>query len=604
LSNITINATVLEDPFNPVNESFVGLVWFNNKLWASLPAYTNAFYNAVLRSLLPSSIPPESVGILAYSHPMNESITDMADQSNAARMIAFRIVLLLLVLSVIIASFSMVLVEERITYSKHLQTVSGVKPWLYWTVNFVHDMTIYAVSAMLIIVIYYVMGVSSFILNAVYTGSVFFLFILFGLASLPLVYLCQIFFKIPSLAFIMIGIGLFFVGTVFTMVVMLLENLMQQDDTLVTAYEICGIVFMVLPQYNLDEISRLEETANLPLPHPLEWHLMGRHCLALFLQFLFFALLLTIIEYRHVLCKFLRNRERKKTKRLLEQQRESHVLDVDVMAEQQRVASLLDEDGSNTCSLIVDSLAKTYNSKQLAVSGISFAVEKGECFGLLGVNGAGKTTTFNMLTGRIEIGCGDAFICGTSVSQGGVNSLRQLGYCPQFDALNLKLTAREQLTFYSRLRAIPESKVDEVVEWALNEMQLRPYADEISRSYSGGNKRKLSAAIALIADPPVVLLDEPSAGMDPSSQHFMWNLILQLRRAQRTVIITSHSMEECEMLCTRIAIMVRGQLECLGPLQHLKQKSVFFFDEHSLVICLYFIACYMGFITYIVTLHR
>uniref|UniRef100_A0A0M3IWL6 Stage II sporulation protein M n=1 Tax=Ascaris lumbricoides TaxID=6252 RepID=A0A0M3IWL6_ASCLU len=115
-------------------------------------------------------------------------------------MIAFRIVLLLLALSVIVASFSMVLVEERISYSKHLQTISGVKPWLYWIVNFVHDM---------------------------------------------------IFFTIPSLAFIMIGIGLFFVGTVFTMVVMLLENLMQQDDTLVTAYVVCGIVFMILPQYNL-----------------------------------------------------------------------------------------------------------------------------------------------------------------------------------------------------------------------------------------------------------------------------------------------------------------------------------------------------------------
>ncbi|VDK26222.1 unnamed protein product [Anisakis simplex] len=133
-------------------------------------------------------------------------------------------------------------------------------------------------------------------------------------------------------------------------------------------------------------------------------------------------------------------------------------------------------------------------------------------------------------------------------------------------------------------------KIVQVVEWALSEMHLRPYADEISQSYSGGNKRKLSAAIALIADPPVVLLDEPSAGMDPSSQHFMWNLILQLRRSNRIVIITSHSMEECEMLCTRIAIMVKGQLECLGPIQHLKQKLVsldssFLYSIHVEMLC-------------------
>jgi ABC-type multidrug transport system ATPase subunit len=103
-------------------------------------------------------------------------------------------------------------------------------------------------------------------------------------------------------------------------------------------------------------------------------------------------------------------------------------------------------------------------------------------------------------------------------------------------------------------------------------MKLKPYANEISESYSGGNRRKLSAAIALISDPQVVLLDEPSAGMDPSSQQFMWNLILELRRSNRTVVITSHSMEECEELCSRTAIMVEGQFKCLGSIQHLKER--------------------------------
>uniref|UniRef100_A0A915CQS8 ATPase AAA-type core domain-containing protein n=1 Tax=Ditylenchus dipsaci TaxID=166011 RepID=A0A915CQS8_9BILA len=112
----------------------------------------------------------------------------------------------------------------------------------------------------------------------------------------------------------------------------------------------------------------------------------------------------------------------------------------------------------------------------------------------------------------------------------------------------------------------------QVVDWGLEHMQLKAYADELSHSYSGGNKRKLAAAIALVADPPVVLLDEPSAGMDPSTQQFMWNLILQLRRSRRTVVITSHSMEECEFLCTRIAIMVNGQFECIGSIQHLKER--------------------------------
>jgi len=134
------------------------------------------------------------------------------------------------------------------------------------------------------------------------------------------------------------------------------------------------------------------------------------------------------------------------------------------------------------------------------------------------------------------------------------------------------LTACEHLVFYARIRGVCEIDIDETVEWAISQMQLKPYANEIAESYSGGNKRKLSAAIALISDPPVLLLDEPSAGMDPSSQQFMWDLILQLRRSNRTVIITSHSMEECEALCSRTAIMVQGQFRCLGSIQHLKER--------------------------------
>jgi ABC-type multidrug transport system ATPase subunit len=144
------------------------------------------------------------------------------------------------------------------------------------------------------------------------------------------------------------------------------------------------------------------------------------------------------------------------------------------------------------------------------------------------------------------------------------------------------LTAKEQLIFYARIRGVCETDIDEIVDWSIKHMKLKPYANEISEFYSGGNKRKLSAAIALISDPSVVLLDEPSAGMDPSSQQFMWNLIFQIRRSNRAVVITSHSMEECEELCSRTAIMVEGQFKCLGSIQHLKERCrilLFFYDN-------------------------
>ncbi|TKR61986.1 hypothetical protein L596_026009 [Steinernema carpocapsae] len=276
------------------------------------------------------------------------------------------------------------------------------------------------------------------------------------------------------------------------------------------------------------------------------------------------------MEYRFLVFTVFRKMERRRTQNLLvEKALSTEKLDDDVLAEQAKVSMI---EKPEKYGLVVKDLTKSYSKKFLAVKGISFAVERGECFGLLGVNGAGKTTTFSMLTGRLPLGLGEAFIHGKKIADSKFSSFSLLGYCPQFDALNPKLTAREQLEFYSRIRGISEDQLEEVVDWAIREMQLTAYANEISSSYSGGNKRKLSAAIALVADPPVILLDEPSAGMDPSSQQFMWNLILQLRRSNRTTILTSHSMEECEALCTRLAIMVNGQFECLGGLQHLKTK--------------------------------
>ncbi|VDK31009.1 unnamed protein product [Gongylonema pulchrum] len=246
-------------------------------------------------------------------------------------------------------------------------------------------------------------------------------------------------------------------------------------------------------------------------------------------------------------------------------------LDEDVVAEQHRVDTITSEP-SDQYRLVVAKISKSYDGRALAVRNVSFAVKSGECFGLLGVNGAGKTTMFRMLTGQVQIGAGDALINEKSMRNNSYSSMSSSGYCPQFDALSPNLTAREHLRYYSLLRGVPKESVDTVVNWALNELQLNAYADEICSSYSGGNKRKLSVAIALVADPPLLLLDEPSAGMDPSTQRFMWNVLLQLRKSKRAIVITSHSMEECEVLCSRIAIMSRGQLRCIGPIQHLKHR--------------------------------
>ncbi|KAJ7372707.1 ATP-binding cassette sub- A member 3 [Desmophyllum pertusum] len=195
-----------------------------------------------------------------------------------------------------------------------------------------------------------------------------------------------------------------------------------------------------------------------------------------------------------------------------------------------------------------------------------------ECFGLLGINGAGKTTTFRMLTGDETMSSGTAAVEGFDI-RSNMNRVRQrVGYCPQFDALIDQLTGRELLFMYARLRGVPGGLIADVVEDLIQALLLQDHADKLTSSYSGGNKRKLSTAISLVGDPPVVFLDEPTTGMDPVARRLLWDALSRVRADGRCIVITSHSMEECEALCTRLAIMVNGRFKCLGSPQHLKTK--------------------------------
>ncbi|XP_019396628.1 PREDICTED: ATP-binding cassette sub-family A member 2 [Crocodylus porosus] len=246
--------------------------------------------------------------------------------------------------------------------------------------------------------------------------------------------------------------------------------------------------------------------------------------------------------------------------------------DIDVANERHRV---LRGDADNDM-LKIENLTKVYKSRKigriLAVDRLCVGVRPGECFGLLGVNGAGKTTTFKMLTGDESTTGGEAFINGHSILKELLQVQQSLGYCPQFDALFDELTAQEHLELYTRLRGIPWKDEERVVKWALKKLELAKYADKPASTYSGGNKRKLSTAIALIGYPAFIFLDEPTTGMDPKARRFLWNLILDIIKTGRSVVLTSHSMEECEALCTRLAIMVNGRLKCLGSIQHLKNR--------------------------------
>jgi len=206
-----------------------------------------------------------------------------------------------------------------------------------------------------------------------------------------------------------------------------------------------------------------------------------------------------------------------------------------------------------------------------AVVDLCLGIPTGECFGLLGVNGAGKTTTMSMLTGDFAPSAGAARLAGFDVATELPEVLGQVGYCPQFDALMDNLTGREMLHVFAAIKGVPEDRVDAVVEGLLSRVGLQNFAHNITKGYSGGNKRKLSMALALVGSPRLIFLDEPSSGMDPFARRDMWKVI-ESAKTDASVILTTHFMEEADALCARIGIMVNGRMRCIGSAQHLKSK--------------------------------
>ena len=230
---------------------------------------------------------------------------------------------------------------------------------------------------------------------------------------------------------------------------------------------------------------------------PFAWDLVTRNLVAMGLSgFAFFLITL--------LCEFGVIRFCCRKKKCRDYRTESSPdEDRDVAEERQRVLST--PIGDQTV-LRLSNLTKVFNKpqKHLAVNRLCLDVIRGECFGLLGVNGAGKSTTFKMLTGDIPISSGDATLGQFSIGTDLHKARKHIGYCPQFDALFDELTAREHLKFYARLRGVKEE--DQAIEVALKRLELTQFADKVSSTFSGGTKRKLSAAIALISSPPIVFM--------------------------------------------------------------------------------------------------
>jgi linearmycin/streptolysin S transport system ATP-binding protein len=204
----------------------------------------------------------------------------------------------------------------------------------------------------------------------------------------------------------------------------------------------------------------------------------------------------------------------------------------------------------------------------VAVDDVSFEVAKGEMFGLLGPNGAGKTTTINMLIGALKPSAGSVALSGQpDPTQAGVR--RIVGMAPQSLSLYDELTCAENLAFFARMYGLAGKKLHERIDWGLEFAGLEERRKSKVKTFSGGMKRRLNLACALAHEPDIVLLDEPTVGVDPQSRNHIFERIEVLKKAGLTVIYTTHYMEEAERLCDRVAIMDRGSILALGTIDEL-----------------------------------
>ncbi len=223
-------------------------------------------------------------------------------------------------------------------------------------------------------------------------------------------------------------------------------------------------------------------------------------------------------------------------------------------------------------AITIEHLTKQYQDVK-ALDDLNLQVKKGELFGLLGPNGAGKTTTINILCGLIKPTSGAATVYGYDVLKESAKIKELIGVCIQETVVYPFLTGKENVALFGNLHTMDKETLKKRSAMLLEKMGLAEDANRKAEKYSGGMKKRLSLTLALIHDPQVAFLDEPTVSMDPQSRHAVWDFVKELKAQNKTIILTTHYMEEAEELCDRVGIIDHGKLIALGTPKELIVKN-------------------------------
>uniref|UniRef100_A0A8C8UED2 ATP-binding cassette, sub-family A member 16 n=1 Tax=Peromyscus maniculatus bairdii TaxID=230844 RepID=A0A8C8UED2_PERMB len=566
-------------------------VFFNNEAYHS-PAISLAILDNILFMTL--SGPNASITVFnkpqPQPHPYYDSNTMTVSGLQIVQCLAFGI-------SVVVGTFSLQTVTERISQAKHIQFLSGVCVLTYWLPAFLCDLLFFFIASCILLGVFIFCQVDAFFVSYNFLDTML-IFMLYGWCAVPLMYLGSFLFRSSTTAYIKLTLFNYF-STIFSIIIYTIVKFYGSDfPKFINSF--INTALMILPSYNFAmciskyfddyEVKTLcakefrsiymdcSESYTQNNVYGFEERGIGKFLITLAAMGLVFLLLLLYLEtiswnlrnfvFRNIIFYFYNKfrKGRQSNQGIKEDE------DEDIRRERRKVLTLMLR--SQKTPLVLKEVTKIYFKCPVvkAVRNISLAVRRSECFGLLGLNGAGKTTTFKMLTGEEAITSGVALIDGNSVAGNPRKIRSRIGYCPQSESVLNHMTGRELLIMYSRLWGVPEEDINKYVETFLHSVHLEHFADQFIYTYSGGSKRRLSTAVALMGKSSVVFLDEPSTGMDPVAQHLLWDTVTWICKTGKAIIITSHRMEECEALCTRLAIMLKGRFTCLGSPQHVRKR--------------------------------
>jgi ATP-binding cassette subfamily A (ABC1) protein 3 len=497
------------------------------------------FVNEVHQSYLQVISSVNTAVITTHNHPLPQTYKQ-ENQSQTAN--AFVVALFWIIAFCFIpASFVVFVVKERELKAKHQQIISGANIYAYWLSTYLWDTLSYLPTAALLIAILYAYEIEAFTKGPA-SGAVVGLLLLYGSATAGITYILSFLFESHSTAQIVIMFFNFISGLCLMVISFVLSTL----PTTSKKSKIIRYFFRIFPTFCLgDGILQLTLCVNgkdCPVPGdkgfddatlqgPLSWDVAGANIVFLAVEAVVYISITLAIEYSLTFPSLLAWLYRVKDHGV-DPENDLRDEDLDVQEERRRV----DEGGADSDIIKIHNLRKVYplNSKsggvinpqslfcppsanqvKVAVQSLSFGIPQGQCFGFLGINGAGKTTTLSILSGEFPPTTGEAFVDGYSIAMDQNKIRRKIGYCPQFDALLDLLTVREHLELYGRIKGFHGELLEEIVQGKLDQLNLKEFEHKMSSTLSGGNKRKLSVAIATIGEPPIVFLDEPSTGMDP-----------------------------------------------------------------------------------------